>query len=322
LSILVVGSVGLDSVQTPAGSRIRTLGGACTYFATAASLYDRVNIVAVVGSDFPQEHLDFLKGRNVDLRGLQIVEGKTFFWAGCYDQDLDSCETLDTQLNVFADFHPIVPQDLRAVEYIFLANIDPDLQIEVLQQMRAPKLTALDSMNYWITSKRESLTRALAMVDVVLLNQKEVMQFAGEPNLITAARRILEIGPKVLVVKKGEHGSLLFTRGKELGLSLFLAPAYPLERVVDPTGAGDTFAAGFMGYLARSGSFSLEVMRRAVVHGTVVASFTIQDFSVDRLRTLTLQEIQARYDALRYLTYFESLAAAECGAFGESICQQ
>lgn len=319
MSILVVGSVGLDSVQTPAGSRVRTLGGACTYFATAASLYDRVHIVAVVGSDFPQEHLDFLRGRNIDLRGLQIVEGRTFFWAGRYSEDLDICETLETQLNVFADFHPVVPEDLRATEYVFLANIDPELQIEVLQQMRAPRLTALDSMNYWIASKREALTRALGMVDVVLLNQKEVKQFAGESNLLAAARRILELGPRALVVKKGEHGAMLFTRGKELELGLFLAPAYPVEPVVDPTGAGDTFAAGFMGYLARDGRLSLEALRRAVIHGTVVASFTVQDFSVDRLRTLTLTEIQERYDALRYLTYFEPLSPAESQVFREPL---
>ena len=319
MSILVVGSVGLDNVQTPAGSRTRALGGACTYFATAASLYDRVHIVAVVGSDFPQEHLDFLRRRNVDLCGLQIVEGKTFFWAGRYDEDLDTCQTLDTQLNVFADFHPLIPDELRATEYVFLANIDPDLQIEVLQQMRAPKLTALDSMNYWITSKRESLTRALTMVDVVLLNQKEALQFAGESNLLSAARRILGLGPKALIVKKGEHGSICFMRGKGLGDSLFLAPAYPLEHVVDPTGAGDTFAAGFMGYLARDGGLSAAALRRAVVHGTVVASFTVEDFSVDRLRTLSLQDIQARYDELRYLTYFEALTSAECGGFGEPI---
>jgi sugar/nucleoside kinase (ribokinase family) len=256
----------------------------------------------------------------VDLCGLQIVEGKTFFWAGRYDEDLDTCQTLDTQLNVFADFHPLIPDELRATEYVFLANIDPDLQIEVLQQMRAPKLTALDSMNYWITSKRESLTRALTMVDVVLLNQKEVLQFAGESNLLSAARRILGLGPKALIVKKGEQGSICLMRGKGLGDSLFLAPAYPLERVVDPTGAGDTFAAGFMGYLARDGSLSLAALRRAVVHGTVVASFTVEDCSVDRLRTLSLQDIQARYDELRYLTHFEALTPAECGGFGKLIC--
>jgi sugar/nucleoside kinase (ribokinase family) len=319
LSILVVGSVALDNVQTPAGNRNRTLGGACTYFATAASLYDHIRIVAVVGSDFPQEHLDFLKTRNVDLRGLQIVEGKTFFWAGCYGEDWDTCQTLDTQLNVFADFHPNVPPELRDSEYVFLANIHPDLQVEVLRQMHTPRLTALDSMNYWISSQKASLTRALSMVDVVLFNEGETKQFAQESNLISAARRILDVGPKVLIIKRGQYGSMLVTRGDDLGESFFLLPAYPLEQVIDPTGAGDTFAAGFMGYLARMGELSLEAIRRAIVHGTVVASFTVQDFSVDRLRTLTLEDIQTRYDELRCLTYFEPMTSAECQRYQRTI---
>lgn len=310
MSILVVGSVALDDVETPAGRRSKTLGGACTYFATAASLYTDVRIVAVVGTDFPAEHLDFLRGRGIDLQGLQIVEGKTFFWAGRYGADLNRAETLDTQLNVFADFHPSVPEALRRSEYVFLANIDPELQIEVLQQMHHPRLTALDSMNFWITSKKAALARALSLVDVVLLNEAEVRQFAEEANLILAARRILSLGPKALVIKRGEYGAMLVTRGDSLGESFFLVPAYPLERVVDPTGAGDTFAAGFMGYLARSGELSQAALRRAVVHGTVVASFTVEDFSIDRLRTLTWAEVQARYDTFRQLTYFERSPAA------------
>ena len=319
MSILVVGSVGLDNVQTPSGYRNKTLGGACTYFATAASLYDRVNVVAVVGTDFPREHLDFLSSRNIDLRGLQVAEGETFFWAGRYGDDLNDCETLDTQLNVFAAFHPEVPADFRDSEYVFLANIDPNLQIEVLQQVRAPKLTALDSMNFWITCKRESLTRALAMVDVVFLNEYETKLYAQESNLIVAARRLLEMGPKALVLKRGEHGAMLVTRGANLGERLFLIPAYPLEHVVDPTGAGDTFAAGFIGYLARSGGVSGEALRRAVVHGAVVASFTVQDFSIDRLRTLTSEQIQVRYDELRQLTYFESLDGAARQIYAKPI---
>ncbi len=306
MSILVVGSVGLDNVQTPSGCRNGTLGGTCTYFATVASLYDHVKMVAVVGTDFPQKHLDFLGSRDIDLQGLQIVDGKTFFWAGRYGQDLNECETLDTQLNVFATFHPEVPADFCDAEYVFLANIDPDLQIEVLQQVHAPRLTALDSMNFWITGKREALTRALAMVDVVFLNEYEAKLYSQESNIFVAARRLLDIGPKALVIKKGEHGAMLVTRGADLDKSLFLIPAYPLEQVVDPTGAGDTFAAGFMGYLARSGDLSVASLRRAVVHGTIVASFTVQDFGIDRLRTLSHEEIQARYDRFRCLTHFES----------------
>jgi sugar/nucleoside kinase (ribokinase family) len=261
-------------------------------------------MVGVVGADFPQEHIAFFKTRGIDLRGLQVVEGKTFFWAGRYGENLNEAETLDTQLNVFADFHPVIPEDLRDAEYLFLANIDPDLQIEVLEQVGSPRVTALDSMNYWMTTKKEALTRALAMVDIVLLNESEVKLYSQEANLIAGARHILALGPKALVVKRGEYGSMLITQGKGLGDDLFMVPAYPVERVVDPTGAGDTFAAGFMGYLARTGGMSIDVLRRAVVHGTVVASFTVEDFSIDRLRTLALAEIEQRYEAFRRMTCF------------------
>lgn len=310
MGILVVGSVALDNVQAPAGTRERILGGACTYFATAASLYDRVHMVGVIGTDFPQEHIAFLRSRGIDLTGLQIVEGETFHWAGRYGEDLNDAETLDTQLNVFADFHPTIPAELRDIAYVFLANIDPDLQIEVLEQMRAPRLTALDSMNFWMAHKRDALTRAMSLVDIVLLNESEVKLYAQEANLLTAARHILSLGPKALVIKRGEHGAMLLTRGDNLRESLFTVPAYPLEKVVDPTGAGDTFAAGLMGYLAKSGDLSLGGLRRALVHGTVVASFTVQDFSIDRLRTLTPAEIEARYSDFKHLTYFAPLEDA------------
>lgn len=328
MTILVVGSVGLDSVQTPVGTRVRTLGGACTYFSTAASLYDRVSMVAVVGTDFPPEHIAFLETRNIDLRGLEIVEGKTFFWAGRYGDDLNVAETVDTQLNVFAGFRPSIPEDQRDAEYIFLANIDPDLQIALLEQCRAPRLAVLDSMNYWITSKRDSLTRAISMVDVVLFNEAETRLFAGQPNILLAAKQILNMGPKALVIKRGEYGSMLVTRrggpspesnAWPLGECFFLTPAFPLEKVVDPTGAGDTFAAGFMGYLARLGDLSVEALRRAVVHGTIVASFTVEDFSIDRLRTLTVSDIDARYKEFLKLTYFETLPGQDCECFQRPI---
>ncbi len=333
MSILVVGSVGLDDVQTPFGRRHRVLGGACTYFATAASLYTQVCIVAVVGTDFPQEHLDLLASQRIDLRGLQIAEGETFFWSGCYRDDMDVCQTLDTQLNVFADFHPTIPEDLRDAEYVFLANIDPELQLEVLDQVRNPRMTALDSMNFWITSKKEVLTEALSRVDVVLLNESEVKLYAQDPNLLRAAQCILDLGPQALIIKRGAHGAMLALRApsssltqaqdngnaKDVGERFFLAPAYPLDRVVDPTGAGDTFAAGFMGYVARTGDLSLGGLRRAVVHGTVVASFTVQDFSIDRLRSLTREELQARYENLRQLTFFEPARGDEFPAFSRTL---
>lgn len=324
MSILVVGSVGLDDVETPSGKRTGLLGGACTYFATAASLYTRVHMVAVIGTDFPTRYTEFLRTRDIDLQGLQVAEGETFYWAGRYGEDCADAETLDTQLNVFADFHPVVPQELRDSEYVFLANIDPDLQIEVLQQMSRPRLTAVDSMNFWMLSeaKRASLTRVLSMVDVAILNETEVRMYARKRNLFRAADDLMALGLRALIIKRGEHGATLVTRGETVGERYFALPAYPLETVVDPTGAGDTFAAGFMGYLARTGDLSVAGLRRAVVHGTVVASFTVQDFSIDRLRHLTMDDIEARYHAFRCITYFDAIEAAPCASFEEPITER
>jgi sugar/nucleoside kinase (ribokinase family) len=305
LSILVVGSVGLDDLQTPFGRRKGVLGGAATYFSTAASLYGKVSLVAVVGTDFPDEHIDFLAGRGVDLRGLQVAEGKTFRWSGRYDYDFNQAQTLDTQLNVFADFHPELPEEYRSCEYVFLANIDPDLQIEVLEQVDAPRLTALDTMNYWIDYKRDALTKAMSLVDVVLINEAEARQYAQTFSLIRAAGKILELGPGAVVVKRGEYGAVLYVNGGgDLCSVCFFAPAYPLEKIQDPTGAGDSFAAGFVGYLARSGDISPAGLRRAVVHGSVVASFAVEGFSIDRLRTLNMAEIEERYRDFRRFVSF------------------
>ncbi len=305
MTILVVGSVAVDNIETPAGSRSRLLGGACTYFATAASLYDRVRMVGVVGTDFPEEHVRFFESRDIDLCGLQFVEGETFAWSGRYGVDLSDAETLDTRLNVFADFQPELPQEYRDTPYVFLANIDPDLQIHVLSQMEAPRLTALDSMNFWMGATRATLTRAMSMVDVVLLNEAEVLQYADAPNLIAASQAILDLGPRALVVKRGRYGAMLVTHGKSTGERFFLTPAYPLERVVDPTGAGDTFAAGFMGYLAETDDLTIAGLRRAVVHGTIMASFTVQDYSIDALRNLTRAELVTRYKDFTLLTHFD-----------------
>jgi sugar/nucleoside kinase (ribokinase family) len=305
LSILVVGSVALDSIQTPFGKVKDTLGGSATYFSAAAQLYDQVNLVAVVGTDFPKEHIDFLKQRGVNLDGLQVVEGKTFRWSGRYSYDMNTAETLDTQLNVFANFHPDLPESYRNSEYVFLANIDPVLQLEVLSQIRKPKLTVLDTMNYWINYRKEVLSQAIAAVDIVLMNEAEARQYANTFSLVRAARKILSQGPKALVVKKGEYGASLFANGDEPRRSFFFAPAYPLEKIQDPTGAGDSFAGGFIGYLAQQEHIGKEEIKRAIIHGSVVASFTVEDFGVERLRTLTMQDIMARYREFKDFTNFE-----------------
>jgi sugar/nucleoside kinase (ribokinase family) len=302
MSLLVVGSVGLDSLETPFGKREEVLGGAASYSSTAASFFAPVRAVGVVGEDFPAEHLDFLCSRGVDVAGIARVPGRTFRWKGRYEQDLNVAHTLDTQLNVFADFRPDLPAAYRGSEYVFLANIDPDLQRAVLDQVRGPKLVGMDTMNYWIGSKRESLLRTLKRVDLLFVNDAEARQLAGEQNVVKAARAILAMGPRVLVVKRGEYGALLFSGG-----AIFSSAAVPLASVFDPTGAGDTFAGGFMGYLARADRTDDDTMRRAVVVGTVMASFTVEAFSLDRLRTLTPGEISARYGEVRALARFEDL---------------
>lgn len=302
MSILVVGSVAFDTVKTPFGGAEEVLGGSATYFAAAASFFADVRVVAVVGEDFPEHHLDFLRDRNVDLRGLQRVPGKTFRWVGEYGFDLDEARTLDTQLNVFADFVPKIPEEYRDSEVVFLANIDPDLQREVLGQVRRPAVVAADTMNYWIAGKPESLRRTLALVDTLLVNDAEARQLAGEANLVQAARKILAWGPKSLVIKRGEHGALLLNDG-----DWFAAPALPLEAVLDPTGAGDSFAGGFVGYLANTGNFDDTSVRKAIIMGSVMASFDVEAFSLERLRTLTYGEIEARYRTFRRLAQFEDL---------------
>jgi sugar/nucleoside kinase (ribokinase family) len=272
-----------------------------------------VNLVAVVGNDFPQEHVEFLRGCGVSLDGLQVAEGKTFRWSGRYDYDMNTAETLDTQLNVFASFHPEIPDAYRDSEYVFLANIDPVLQLEVLSQVRRPKLTVLDTMNYWINYQKDALSKAISAVDVVLINEAEARQYANTFSLIRAARRILSQGPKALIVKKGEYGAAMFANGEAPTRSFFFAPAYPLEKIEDPTGAGDSFAGGFMGYLARqgtsgrlaTGTLIKEEIKRAIVHGSVVASFTVEGFGLDRLRRLTLNDILVRYRDFRDFTNFE-----------------
>lgn len=302
MSIVVVGTVAFDTVETPFGRGENVLGGSATYFSTSASFFTDVSLVAVVGDDFPKEHITFLQSRSINTDGLQRIPGKTFHWSGKYGYDLNEAETLDTQLNVLMEFKPDLPTSYREAEYLFLANIDPDLQLEVLEQVKAPKLVACDTMNFWITSKPESLRKVLQKVDIVVINEGEARQFTGESNLVKAAQQIMALGCKRLVVKRGEYGVLMFTPQ-----TVFAAPAYPLEEVFDPTGAGDTFAGGFMGYLANQGDLSEDGIRQAIIFGSVMASFNVEDFSLNRMKTLDYKEIEKRYKSFTSLTSFRQL---------------
>lgn len=302
LSILVVGSVAFDTVRTPFGQAEHILGGAATYFSLAASLFTDVRVVAVVGEDFGEQELGVFQGRRIDLGGLERAPGKTFRWGGEYSYDLNDRTTLFTELNVFEDFRPKIPPDYRQSEILFLGNIHPDLQYEVLQQVEKPRLVAADTMNYWIEGTPQELRRVLAEVDILLVNDAEARQLAGEFNLVKAAEKIRAMGPKTVVIKRGENGVLLANERQ-----LFAAPGYPLEAVFDPTGAGDTFAGGFLGYLAQRGSFDIDALRQAIVFGSTLGSFCVEDFGTKRLQGLTNEEIVDRYRAFKTLTHFEDL---------------
>jgi sugar/nucleoside kinase (ribokinase family) len=301
----VVGSVARDSVETPFGVANDVLGGSANFFSAAASLFCNVQMVGVVGSDYPLGALDFLAQRGVDLSGVEQVEGESFRWSGVYSFDLNSRETRETRLGVFADFKPRIPDSFRNAEWVFLGNIHPDLQHDVLDQVRKPKFVAMDTMNFWINNDdtRESLIRLLGRVDLLMVNDTEARELTGDHNLLRAARWIHERGPSFVVVKKGEHGAILYCRN-----FIFFAPGYPLEEVFDPTGAGDAFAGGFMGYLARCGDLTPDDLRRAMVHGSALGSFAVEKFSVDRLRDLTSGEVHERVRAFRDLTAFDHLA--------------
>ncbi|HEV7501444.1 MAG TPA: PfkB family carbohydrate kinase [Vicinamibacteria bacterium] len=300
MSILVVGSVAYDTVDTPFGRAEKVLGGSASFFSVAASFFSPVNLVAVVGDDFGPQALAAFANRPIDLEGLERAAGKTFHWQGKYSYDLNSRETLSTDLNVFEFFEPRIPDRYRRSEEVFLGNIDPVLQRRVLDQVERPRLVACDTMNFWISGKPEELRRTLAAVDVLLINDAEARQLSGEWNIVKAARAIRALGPRILVIKKGEHGVLMFSEEGS-----FAAPAYPLEEVFDPTGAGDTFAGGFLGYLAGSPTIDEASLRRAVVMGSTLASFCVEAFSLDRLLTLTRPEIDARYRLFKRLTQFD-----------------
>ena len=300
MSITVVGTVAFDAIETPFGKVDRCIGGSATYFSVAASFFSPVNLVSVIGDDFTEEDAAIFKGRNINLEGLQRIAGaKSFFWSGKYDFDLNVAKTLDTQLNVLAEFNPQLNERQRNTNALFLANAQPDLQLAVKEQSSA-RIVALDTMNYWIRSAKDALTRVFREVDLIIINEAEVRQYTEEPNLVKGARQILALGAKTLVIKRGEYGVLMVTRD-----AIFAAPAYPLENVFDPTGAGDTFAGGFLGYLASRSEANDREMRRAIIFGSVLASFTVEKFSLDRLREITIADINERYQDFRALTHFE-----------------
>lgn len=301
--LLIVGTVAFDAIETPFGKTDKILGGAGTYIGLSASFFNLQSaIVSVVGEDFPQEYIDLLKNKNIDVTGLEVVPGgKTFFWSGRYHNDLNSRDTLDTQLNVLADFNPIVPENFKDADVVMLGNLHPNIQIGVLDQMaKTPKLVVLDTMNFWMDCALAELLQVMKRVDVITINDEEARQLSGEYSLVKAAAKIHTMGPKYVVIKKGEHGALLF-HNKEV----FFAPALPLEEVFDPTGAGDTFAGGFTGYITQSEDVSFENMKNAIIYGSNMASFCVEQFGTQRMEKLEKKEVQERLQQFKALTQFE-----------------
>jgi sugar/nucleoside kinase (ribokinase family) len=297
VSTLVVGSVALDTVETPFGKAEEALGGTAVFFSLAASLFGRVQMVGVIGNDFPASGIRLLEERGIDLSGLQRQPGETFRWVGRYEYDMNVARTLDTRLNVFETFHPRIPEHYRDADLVFLGNIDPELQLDVLSQTRKPRFTALDTMNFWIERKREALAEVLAKVDAVLINEAEIRQFTGDYSVLHAARSLQQLGPRYIVVKRGEYGALLFADD-----DLFSAPAFPTFDVRDTTGAGDSFAGGFLGYLDTCGSLNPDDLRAALVYGSILASFAVEDFSVEGLKRAGTQAVEERYRRLVDIT--------------------
>jgi sugar/nucleoside kinase (ribokinase family) len=304
VTVLVVGSVALDSVETPFGRAGDALGGSATYFSASASHHTQVQVVGVVGNDYPVDKLQPLAARGVDLAGLEHADGESFRWRGRYREDLNIAETIETRLGVFSHFRPKIPSQFKQAKYVFLGNIDPRLQLDVLNQVEKPQLVACDTMNFWIDSRRKELEELLGRVDVLMLNDAEARQLTEKGNLVRAARWILGRGPRTVIIKKGEHGAFMFQ-----GTSVFYAPAFPLENVLDPTGAGDSFAGGFMGYVARTGDVSEANMRRAVIYGSVMGSFVVEGFSIARLMEIKPDDIARRVAEFRKLVAFEAEVA-------------
>lgn len=304
MNLLTVGTVAFDDIETPLGKADRAIGGAATYIALAAAQFtDRVQLVSVIGDDFPKDTLKYLESVGVDLSGLQVKEGeKSFFWAGRYHNNMNARDTLDTQLNVLADFDPILPDSYKNADYVMLGNLTPQVQMRVIEQLnQKPKLIGLDTMNFWMDNTLSDLKDVLEKIDVLIINDEEARQLSGEYSLVKAAEVIKEMGPKTLVVKKGEHGALLFENDE-----IFFAPALPLSEVIDPTGAGDTFAGGFMGYLAQTDDTSFENMKRAIIYGSAMASFCVEKFSIERLLNLTQEEIKNRIERFVKLVNFDA----------------
>jgi sugar/nucleoside kinase (ribokinase family) len=298
LAILVVGSVAFDSLETPSGKRERVLGGAATHFALAASFFTDVRVVGVVGEDFLPEHEAVLTAKGVDTKGIERAPGLSFHWTGSYVNDLNAADTLATDLNVFAAFEPKIPESYMDSEYLFLANIDPVLQLQVRKQMPGVKMVAGDTMNYWIAAHHENLLKVLAELDVLLINDGEARMLSGESNGLLAAKKVMELGPKVLIVKHGEYGSTMYA-----GESIFRAPTLPLQEVVDPTGAGDSFAGGFYGYIASQGKATTEVLRTAMFYGSVMGSFACEAFGTERLQRTTRADVDARFAELKSISH-------------------
>ena len=299
MSILVVGSIAYDTIETPNGKMDNALGGSTLYFSAAASLFTDVNVVGVIGSDFEENELDFLKKRKVNFDGLYVEEGKTFRWGGRYHKNMNQRDTLFTDLNVFEKFRPNIPEQYKNTEYIFLANIDPQLQLQVLEQIHNPKLVVLDTMNFWINRKKSYLESVVRKSDIVIINDEELMEFTEENNFVTAAKKVIEMGPSKLVIKRGEYGALLYSNG-----SFFFAPAFPLENVIDPTGAGDTFAGGFLGYLASVDKIDDSALRNALVYGCTTASFTVEDFSLLCLKNMSEEKLKQRFENFKEMMTF------------------
>jgi len=302
MSLLVVGSLGIDTIETPFGRVENVLGGSATYVAIAASYFvTPIRLVGVVGGDFKKEYIDFLESREIDLEGMQIIkEGKTFRWGGRYHYDMNSRDTLFTDLNVFEHFNPVIPDSYKKTTYVCVGNIDPVLQRRVLEQIEKPRLVVGDTMNFWIKGKNKELRETLTLIDVLILNDAEARQLTNEPNLIKAAKSIMKMGPRVVIIKKGEHGALLVTEQ-----TIFSAPAYPLETINDPTGAGDAFAGGFIGWIAKMDDFSDESLKRAVIHGSTLASFCVERFSLERFKDLSYLEILDRFREFREISRFD-----------------